>query len=85
MAASRYGHLEAQVTQLLEDGLGEFLANLTDGSGEHQPSVVLGQQLSKAFTSYHDLKSKLEKDSLDCAILALTKSGKPFPAHLLSF
>ena len=76
MAASKYGVLEGEVRDLLENGLGKFLTDLTDGSGDHQPSIILGQQLSKAFQSYYDLKAKLEKDTLDCAVLALTKSGK---------
>lgn len=74
MAASKYATVKADVEGLL-NGLGCFLTEITDGSGSNGPSALLAQQLSKNFEAYYTLKRRLENDTIDCAMMALTKSG----------
>lgn len=84
MAASQYSSIKSRVESLLVDGLGSFLADYTDGRGMHAPSALLGQQLTKAFEQYYALKLQLETGSIDCAIMAITKSGKGAVCSCLS-
>ena len=79
MAAS-YLSVKGKVESLLIDGLGTFLADSTHGEGTHASSALLGQGLTKAFGSYYRLKKNLEDETIDCALMALTKSGQS-PAH----
>lgn len=75
MAAS-YLSVKSKVESLLIDGLGIFLADSTHGEGTHASSALLGQGLTKAFSSYYTLKKNLEDETIDCALMALTKSGQ---------
>jgi hypothetical protein len=74
--ASQHGNyllIKADVTDLMSQ-TGNFLADLTA-----EPSEVLGQQLNKSFESFKSTKKKLENETIDCALMALTKSGD-FPS-----
>ena len=75
MAASKYATVKASVEDLLVKELGSFLADSTDGRGKHAPSALLGQELTKAFETYYALKRGLDNETIDCALMALTKSG----------
>ena len=68
-----YPGLVRDVRLLLEDRVGQYLAELTNGSSD---PLTSGELLSKAFKSYYLLKGKLDTDRLDCAVLALAKSGE---------
>jgi hypothetical protein len=69
-ASRSYLLVKADVTDLLSQ-TGKFLADLTA-----EPSVVLGQQLNKSFQAHSSSKIKLENETIDCALMALTKSGE---------
>lgn len=77
MAASKYASVKTNVEALLLNGIGSFLADTTHGSGTHASSALLGHQLTKAFDSYYTLKKNLGEETIDTALMALTKSGEP--------
>jgi len=66
----KYVLIKAEVTDLMSQ-TGNFLADLTA-----EPSEVLGQHLNKSFEAYSSSKKKLENETIDCALMALTKSGE---------
>lgn len=76
MAASCYSALRGDVANFLVDSLGSFLADSLDGRTAHAGSGLLGQQMTKAFEQYYAIKLQLETQTIDCAIMAITKSGK---------
>lgn len=75
MAASQYTAIKSNVNFLLND-VGSFLADTTHGDGTHAASAPLNQQLTKAFEAYYTLKESMRNETIDCALMALTKSGK---------
>ncbi len=74
MAASKYPTVKADVESLL-NGLGGFLTDITDGRGAVKPSALIGPQLNKYFDAYYTLRKRFQNDTIDCALMALTKSG----------
>lgn len=64
------------VRRLLEERCGQFMTELTDGGVDQTTDVIFSQHVTKAFQDYYALKDKFGKDSLDCAVLALAKSGE---------
>ena len=84
---AEYVAIKAEIEDLLnsELGVGHFLASLADGSGPATPSLLLGEQLSKSFTAFYSLREKLGSHTLDCAFLALTKSGRSTPRLVFAY
>ncbi|DBA79310.1 TPA: hypothetical protein ACH3X2_007789 [Trebouxia sp. C0005] len=76
--AARYMDLRTETTSLFEK-VGEFLADLCDGSGAHQDAAE-ASRLDSSLGSFHESFSRLQArygdESLTVAVLALTKSGK---------
>ena len=71
----QYPSLVRDIRVFLEDDIGRFLVDLTDG---RTVPLTSGELLSKALRAFAVLGEKLKTDSLDCAVLALAKSGKSF-------
>lgn len=76
MAGDGYKTVRADIQRLLTTGLGPFLSDITDGSGASAASAILDRQLTRFHQGHSQLKGKLSEEILDCAFLALTKSGK---------
>lgn len=76
--AARYMDLRTETTSLFEK-VGEFLADLCDGSGAHQDAAE-ASRLDSSLGSFHESFSRLQArygdESLTVAVLALTKSGR---------
>jgi len=65
-----YVKIKGEVADLLSE-TGNFLADLTA-----EPSEVLGQHLNQSFQTFSSAKKKAEHETIDCALMALTKSGE---------
>ena len=50
---------------------GQFLDELSE-----EPSEVLGQHSSRSHETFKAAKQKAEAETIDCALVALTKSGE---------
>lgn len=76
MTVEKYQTTRHDIKDLVNSGLLPFLADITDGRQSHTPAAILGAQLTKSFEASSMLREKLDNETLDCAILALAKSGE---------